>query len=543
MSMIAPGVLGVKIIGRLDSTNTGNIWRETNLDFGRTSPKQVIVDASEIEYCDGSGTGCSGGRLEPGHRTHTYSIRNELKRPRLQRRKNVMKKLKAHQNNPVQNPLIPGRFLAAWIIITVLLVMGPSESFSAKNIAEAPMPFGPNDPMRDFFERYFGGQIPKKYKQTNLGTGFIIDQKGFILTNNHVVEQTDEIRVRTADGKEFAAKIVGRDPITDLALIRIKSDTPFIPLILGDSNRLEVGDWVVAIGNPFGLGNTVTAGIVSAKYRQIGAGAYDNFIQTDTPINLGNSGGPLLNTAGEVIGINTAIFSQSGGSVGIGFAIPINMVKDLLPQLKKGKVIRGWIGITIQKVTPELKNKLNLPDEKGVLVSDVDSRGPADESGIKRGDVIVSFDGKPIRESRELPYIVASTPVGKTVSIEVIRNREKTRAEVRVGELKMVEEEVQQMPKGEHSFGMTLQEITPELAQQYDLAETSGLIIVNVESNSPAAEADLRSGDIILEVDQIPVKSITVFNRKIRQYKKGNTILFLINRDGSTLFLTLTISG
>ncbi len=484
-----------------------------------------------------------------------------------------MKKLKAHQNNPVQNPLIPGRFLAAWIIITVLLVMGPSESFSAKNIAEvpasfshlvkianpsvvnistvkiikeereAPMPFGPNDPMRDFFERYFGGQIPKKYKQTNLGTGFIIDQKGFILTNNHVVEQTDEIRVRTADGKELSAKIVGRDPITDLALIRIKSDTPFIPLILGDSNRLEVGDWVVAIGNPFGLGNTVTAGIVSAKYRQIGAGAYDNFIQTDTPINLGNSGGPLLNTAGEVIGINTAIFSQSGGSVGIGFAIPINMVKDLLPQLKKGKVIRGWIGVTIQKVTPELKNKLNLPDEKGVLVSDVDSRGPADESGIKRGDVIVSFDGKPIMESRELPYIVASTPVGKTVSIEVIRNREKTRAEVRVGELKMVEEEVQQMPKGEHSFGMTLQEITPELAQQYDLAETSGLIIVNVESNSPAAEADLRSGDIILEVDQIPVKSITMFNRKIRQYKKGNTILFLINRDGSTLFLTLTISG
>jgi serine protease Do len=396
--------------------------------------------------------------------------------------------------------------------------------------------------MRDFFERYFGGQIPKKYKQTNLGTGFIIDQKGFILTNNHVVEQTDEIRVLTADGKEFAAKIVGRDPMTDLALIRIKSDTPFIPLILGDSNRLEVGDWVVAIGNPFGLGNTVTAGIVSAKYRQIGAGAYDNFIQTDTPINLGNSGGPLLNTDGEVIGINTAIFSQSGGSVGIGFAIPINMVKDLLPQLKKGRVIRGWIGVIIQKVTPELKDKLNLPDEKGALVSDVVSRGPADESGIKRGDVIVSFDDKPIRESRELPYIVASISVGKTVFVEVIRNREKMRAEVRVGELK-IEEEVQQESKTQPSFGMTLQEITPELAKQYDMAETSGLIIVNVESNSPAAEADLRSGDIILEVDQIPVKTIAAFNRKIQQYKKGNTILFLIDRDGSTLFLTLTISG
>jgi len=484
-----------------------------------------------------------------------------------------MKKPKTHPNNPVRIPWILCRFLAAWVTIVLLLVAGPLESLSARNVAETPvsfshlvkianpsvvnistvkiikeerevpMPFGPNDPMRDFFERYFGGQIPKQYKQTSLGTGFIIDKKGFILTNNHVVEQTDEIRVRTADGKEFDAKIVGRDPMTDLALIRIKSDTPFIPLILGDSNGLEVGDWVVAIGNPFGLGNTVTAGIVSAKYRQIGASAYDNFIQTDTPINLGNSGGPLLNTDGEVIGINTAIFSQSGGSVGIGFAIPINMAKDLLPQLKKGKVVRGWIGVVIQKITPELKNKLDLPGEKGALVSDVISRGPADESGIERGDVIVSFDGKPIIESRELPYIVASTPVGKTVSAEVIRNREKMIAEIRVGELKTAEEEYQPILKGELSYGMTLQEITPELAQQYDLMETSGLLIVNVENNSPAAEADLRSGDIILEIDRTPVKSIATFNRKIRQYKKGNTILFLINREGSTLFMTLTISG
>jgi serine protease Do len=484
-----------------------------------------------------------------------------------------MKKPKSHQNNPVRIPLILGKSMAAWVIIALLLVAGSSVSSSARNVAEAPvsfshlvkianpsvvnisavkiikeeqeipMPFGPNDPMRDFFERYFGGQIPKKYKQKSLGTGFIIDKKGFILTNNHVVEQTDEIRVRTADGKEFDAKIVGRDPMTDLALIRIKSNIPFIPLTFGDSNRLEVGDWVVAIGNPFGLGNTVTAGIVSAKYRQIGAGAYDNFIQTDTPINTGNSGGPLLNTAGEVIGMNTAIFSQSGGSVGIGFAIPINMVKDLLPQLIKGKVIRGWIGVMIQKVTPELKGKLNLPDEQGALVSDVVPRGPADESGIERGDVIVAFDGKPIRQSRELPYIVASTPVGKTVPVEVIRNREKMSAEIRVGELKTAEEEFQPESKAEPSFGMTLQEITPELAKQYDLTITSGILIVNVENNSPAAEADIRSGDIIIEVDRMPVNNIASFNRKMHQYKKGNTILFLINRDGSTLFLTLTISG
>jgi len=499
--------------------------------------------------------------------------RNERKRPRFKRRENAMKKLKSYQNNPVRIPLIPVRFMAVSVVIAVLLVAGSSESYSTthapihpgsfshlvktaspsvvnistvttvKGQQQVPMPFGPDDPLRDFFERYFGGQIPKEYKQRSLGTGFIIDPKGFILTNNHVVEHSDEIKVKTADDKEYTAEIIGRDPMTDLALIRIKTDASLTPLLLGDSDRLEVGDWVVAIGNPFGLGNTVTAGIVSAKYRQIGAGAYDNFIQTDTPINPGNSGGPLLNTTGKVVGINTAIFSQSGGSVGIGFSIPINMVKDLLPQLKKGKVIRGWIGVLIQKVTPELKDKLDLPEEKGALVSEVVSKGPADKSGIKRGDVIVSFDGKPIRESRELPYIVASTPVGKRVSMEVIRNREKIKAAVRVGELKTAEEEFQQMPKGEPDFGLTLQEITPELAKQYDLAETSGLLIVNVEDNSPAAEADLRNGDIILEVDRTPVKSIAAFNRKMRHYKRGDIILFLINREGSTFFITLTISG
>jgi serine protease Do len=483
-----------------------------------------------------------------------------------------MKKSAIRQKYPVRKRFIPGGFLAAWGIFVVWMVTGPA-SLSARDIADAPpsfshlvkianpsvvnistvkiikeeqkapSPFGLDNPLRDFFERYFGGQIPKKYKQKNLGTGFIIDKKGFILTNDHVVEQTDQIGVRTANGKEFAAKIVGRDPMTDLALIRIKSDTPLVPLNLGDSNQLEVGDWVIAIGNPFGLGNTVTAGIVSAKYRQIGAGSYDNFIQTDTPINLGNSGGPLLNTAGEVVGINTAIFSQSGGSVGIGFAIPINMARDLLPQLKKGKVIRGWIGVTIQKVTPELKNKLNLPDERGALVSDVVLKGPSDESGIKRGDVIVSFDGKPVRESRELAYIVASIPVGKTVDVEFIRNGQEMKEEIRVGELKTMEEDIEQTPKDETSFGMTLHEITPELAQQYDLTETSGLIIVDVKNDSPAAEADLRSGDIILEVDRMPVKTLSAFSRKISLYKQGGIILFLINREGSTIFLTLTISG
>jgi len=405
---------------------------------------------------------------------------------------------------------------------------------------QAPLPFGPNDPFREFFDRFFKDQIPKDQRQRSLGSGFIIDTKGLILTNNHVVEQTDEIKVTLSDKSEFSAKIIGRDSKTDLALIRIEADKPLKPLPLGDSEKLEVGDWVVAIGNPFGLGHTVTAGIVSAKYRQIGAGSYDNFIQTDASINPGNSGGPLLNTAGQVIGINSAIFSQTGGSVGIGFAIPINMAKDLLPQLKKGKVVRGWLGVVIQKITPELKEALDLKDEKGALVADVVSGGPAEKAGIKRGDVILSFDGKDIQEMNDLPYIVASTPVGKMVTVEVVRKGQAKTFQVEVGELKE-EGEAPVVSEAKPSLGLTLKEITPELARDLRLSETTGLVVMQVEANSPAAEAGLAPGDIILEVDQEPVKSLEKFNEKIASYKTGDTLLFLVNRRGSTLYITLKI--
>jgi len=405
---------------------------------------------------------------------------------------------------------------------------------------QAPLPFGPNDPFREFFDRFFKDQIPKDQRQRSLGSGFIIDTKGLILTNNHVVEQTDEIKVTLSDKSEFSAKIIGRDSKTDLALIRIEADKPLKPLPLGDSEKLEVGDWVVAIGNPFGLGHTVTAGIVSAKYRQIGAGSYDNFIQTDASINPGNSGGPLLNTAGQVIGINSAIFSQTGGSVGIGFAIPINMAKDLLPQLKKGKVVRGWLGVVIQKITPELKEALDLKDENGALVADVVSGGPAEKAGIKRGDVILSFDGKDIQEMNDLPYIVASTPVGKMVTVEVVRKGQAKTFQVEVGELKE-EGEAPVVSEAKPSLGLTLKEITPELARDLRLSETTGLVVMQVEANSPAAEAGLAPGDIILEVDQEPVKSLEKFNEKIASYKTGDTLLFLVNRRGSTLYITLKI--
>jgi serine protease Do len=410
-----------------------------------------------------------------------------------------------------------------------------------KGRGPTPFPFGPNDPFKDFFERFFRDQTPKDFRQRSLGTGFIIDKDGFILTNNHVVDKTEEIKVKLADEREFNAKIIGRDPKTDLALIRIEPDDQLIPLPLGDSDKLEVGDWVVAIGNPFGLGNTVTAGIVSAKYRQIGAGPYDNFIQTDASINPGNSGGPLLNTAGEVIGINSAIFSQSGGNIGIGFAIPINMAKGLLPQLKEGKVIRGWLGVMIQKVTPELKDKFNLKDEKGALVADVTAGGPAEKAGIKRGDVIISFNGKQIDEMNDLPFIVGSTPVGTKVDVDVIRNGQKKTFKVKLGELKE-EKESQEVAKAKPELGMTVEEVTPQLAESLGLSETTGLVVMQVESNSPAEEAGLKQGDIILEIDQVPAKDLEEFLSKIRAYSKGDTILFLIKRGGKTLYLTLKVS-
>jgi len=400
------------------------------------------------------------------------------------------------------------------------------------------MPFGPNDPFRDFFERFFRDQIPKDFRQQSLGTGVVIDKEGFILTNNHVVEMADEIKVKLADEKEFLAKIIGRDQKTDLALIKIDPDKPLSPLPLGDSDSLEVGEGVVAIGNPFGIGNTVTAGIVSAQYRQIGQSSYDNYIQTDASINPGNSGGPLLNLAGEVVGINTAIFSQSGGNIGIGFAIPINMAKDLLPQLKKGKVVRGWLGVMIQKITPELKQKLDLKDEKGALVADVTPGGPAEKAGIQRGDVIVTFNGKEIKEMSELPYVVASTPVGKSVAVEVLRKGQKKSFEIKIAELKD-EKEAPVVTEAKPRLGMTVEDLTPELAKNFGLSEAKGVVVVQVEDGSSSAEAGLRAGDVILEIDQSPVKDVKDFGRKIESYKAGDTVLILAKRRGATVFLTL----
>jgi len=375
--------------------------------------------------------------------------------------------------------------------------------------------------------------------QQGVGSGFVISSDGYILTNNHVVDDANQIKIKLADGKEYDAKVVGRDPKTDLALLKADGVSGLHSLQLGDSDSLKVGNWVVAVGSPFGLEQTVTAGIVSAKGRVIGSGPYDNFIQTDASINPGNSGGPLLNTDGQVIGINTAIFSQSGGNVGIGFAIPVNMAKEIVPQLKeKGHVTRGWLVVGIQKITPELAKSFGLKDEKGALVSQVAKDGPADKAGIQSGDVIVEFDGKKVSDMNDLPRVVAATPVGKTVAVKVLRGGNVVDREVKIAEMEQKEEVASDTTR--KPLGMTVQNITPEIAQGLGLKSQTGVLVAGVVPGSPAANADIRSGDVIQQVNKKPVKDVEDFKQQIEKTKDQETILLLIQRGENTLFAALT---
>ena len=404
-------------------------------------------------------------------------------------------------------------------------------------------PFGEEDPFNDFWRRFFGGPMPRgPQRQRSLGSGFIIDGDGSILTNNHVVENAQKIVVKLADEQEYEAKVIGRDPKTDIAVIKIEAKTKLIPANFGDSDGLEVGEWVMAIGNPFGLDSTVTSGIVSAKGRHIGQGPYDNFIQTDASINPGNSGGPLINLRGEVIGINTAIFSRTGGNIGIGFAIPVNLVKELLPQLRgKGKVTRGYLGVLIQKVTPEIAESLGMEKSQGALVANVSKDGPADKSGVKVGDVIVEFDGKEIKDSGELPIIVARTPVDKKVRMKVLRDKKELSLNVAVGELKDEEVVASAPEKGE--MGLTVQRLTPQIAESLGLEKADGIVVSAVEPGSAADEAGIRRGDVIIEIDRKPIRNLDEYKKSIATIRKGKGVLFLVRRGESTLFLALRPHG
>jgi len=421
----------------------------------------------------------------------------------------------------------------------IVVNISTTQTSEARGSQEFGSPFGEEDPFNDFWRRFFGGPAPRgPQRQRSLGSGFIIDGDGSILTNNHVVENASKIVVKLSDDQEYEAKVIGRDPKTDIAIIRINAKTNLPTASFGDSDKLEVGEWVMAIGNPFGLDSTVTSGIVSAKGRHIGQSPYDNFIQTDASINPGNSGGPLINLRGEVIGINTAIFSRTGGNIGIGFAIPINLVKELLPQLRgKGKVTRGYLGVLIQKVTPEIGESLGLERSSGALVANVSKDGPADKAGVKVGDVIIEFDGKEVKDSGDLPIIVARTAVDKKVRMKVLRDKKEILLNVAVGELKDEEVVASAPEKGE--LGLTVQRLTPQMAENLGLEKVEGVVVTGVEPGSAGDDAGIRRGDVILEVDRKAVRSLDEYKKAVAGVRKGRGVLFLVRRGESTLFLAL----
>jgi serine protease Do len=396
----------------------------------------------------------------------------------------------------------------------------------------------------DFFDRFLDQMPQSEMPSKSLGSGFIIDREGYIITNNHVIEGADEIKVKLSDKEEFDATIVGRDKKTDIALIKI-TPPPGLPVVtLGDSDALKVGEWVMAIGNPFGLDQTVTVGIVSAKWRKLGMGPYEDFIQTDAAINQGNSGGPLFNTRGEVVGVNTAIFSTSGGNIGIGFATPINLAKSVVRQLKeKGRVVRGWLGVIVQTVTPDLAKSFGLEQKEGALVADIDLKGPAAKAGIKKGDIIIAFNGTPIREMDQLPLLVAQTPVGSKGELTIIRDGKKISKTVEIGELQDDEGAAPAEETGSDDLGMELADMTEALARRYDIEETAGVLVTYVEPNSPAAEAGVRPGDLINQVNRKDIADVEEYNKivsAVRKEKK-NKLLLLITRGKTSQFVVIDL--
>jgi serine protease Do len=398
-------------------------------------------------------------------------------------------------------------------------------------------PFGNREPNRDPFGE---GGPGREFKQRSLGSGFIIDREGFIVTNNHVVENADQIKVRLADEREFDAKIIGRDSKTDLALIKIDDAKQISPLKMGDSEKLEVGSWVLAVGSPFGLEQTVTAGIVSAKGRFIGAGPYDDFIQTDASINPGNSGGPLLNMNAEVVGINTAIVAQGQG---IGFAIPVNLAQNIIAQLKEhGSVTRGWMGVGIQDLTPELAQYYGIKDQKGVLVTQIFPGDPADKAGIKTKDVIIAVDGKPVGTSRELSSAVAGMAVGKEVPVRILRDGKEQTVKVQLAERKDTEQAARGQTPETEELGIRAVDLNPETARRFGVDENEkGVLVAAVKSGSKADQAGLQQGDIIKEVNRAAVQSANEMKAEFGKAKSGEAVSFLVKR-GTAGFVVLKVA-
>ena len=439
---------------------------------------------------------------------------------------------------------------------------GPRPHSGPRSGPELPQ-FPPGSPFEDFFRDFFDRQGPDSNapprKATSLGSGFIIDaENGLVVTNNHVIQDAEEVTVRLHDDTNIKAEIVGRDAKTDLAVLKIKTDHPLVAVPFGESDAMRVGDWVLAIGNPFGLGGTVTAGIISARARDIQAGPYDDFLQTDASINRGNSGGPMFNLAGEVIGINTAIFSPTGGSVGIGFAIPSTLAKGVIAQLKQyGRTRRGWLGVRIQAVTPEIAESLSLGKPHGALVASTTPNGPAARAGILAGDVVLTFDGREVNEMRRLPRMVAEAPIDKSVPVGVWRKGQALTVQVAVGELEAAEDAgllnptpAEEAPgkarphAGVEVMGLKLSRITPELKQQHEIGpDVRGVVITEVDASSPAAEKGIRAGDVIVEVGQEEVQTPDDVASRIRKAREQGkkSVLLLLERKGDLRFVALNL--
>jgi serine protease Do len=451
---------------------------------------------------------------------------------------------------------------AAFLLLTLPALAGGPDSFAplvekygdtvvniytTQTVKEPPIPYFPfqeHQGVPEFFKKFFeqqgqgyhGQVIPQK--RTSLGSGVIISADGYIITNNHVIDEADEINVRFANHEEYVAKIIGRDAKTDVALIKIDAKETLPYASFGDSEKLRVGDWIIAIGNPFGFEQTVTAGIVSGKGRTLGSGNYENFIQTDASINPGNSGGPLFNMDGQMVGINTAIYSRSGGNIGIGFAIPVNMAKNVIEQLKTtGKVTRGWLGVMIQNVSQDLAKQFGLDRPIGALIGEVSPGSPAEKAGILPGDIIVEYKGKEITQMNMLPTLVAQTQVGETVNVALFRNGKKKNVSVTVAKL---EEDEAPAEMGQESvLGLTVQQLTPELAQSLKIKDKEGIIVANVEPGSAAEDAGLRPGDLILEVNRQEVRNMEEYTKAIANLDKKESILLLVKRNTHTRFVVL----
>ncbi|RXF74350.1 DegQ family serine endoprotease [Hansschlegelia zhihuaiae] len=449
--------------------------------------------------------------------------------------------------------------LAESLIDSVVNISTSQNAPAADKAVPAPsVPEG--SPFEDFFDEFFNKRgpdapKPRSRKQTSLGSGFVIDPSGVVVTNNHVIDGADEITVNFNDGSKLTAELIGKDVKTDMAVLRVKPPKPLRAVKFGDAERLRVGDWVLAIGNPFGLGGSVSAGIVSARNRNINSGPYDNFIQTDAAINRGNSGGPLFNMAGEVVGINTAIISPSGGSIGIGFSVPSTIAKGVVDQLLSfGETRRGWIGVRIQEVTDDIAESLGVkgPD-KGALIAGMNDDGPAAKAGLEAGDVVLRFDGKPVRAMRDLPRIVADTPIDREVEVAVWRKGKEENLRLKVGRLEEGEPKQaalkapapEEEPKTGTALGLSFTAITDELRLKFQLKpEAKGLVITEVDDGSKAQENSIQPGDLLIEVAQRTVDNPADVTKRIEELKKDGkktALLLLANKGGDVRFVALSI--